>query len=184
MSWMSRQKKKEVMNNSLSRQTFKKTRRIQTENDVNQNQNVFKLKRQIRNVAKMCNDLDHRLTEEDGSCSLDAKERRERNKKFMMAHLSFCQIEEDKIESQKQFLKNIKSLKATTSPSKMVSTMRGTQYGFRRKQDKLVETFRVIDKIYSNLSEMEEIGYNLKTNKYVIIFCTTIRFWLTDIFLN
>jgi hypothetical protein len=89
----------------------------------------------------------------------------------MMSHLSFYEIEEEKIELQKTFLSNFSHLKA---PNKMVSTltsaMSRTSSVFnansalslarsalpvKNGEDNLLNCFRLIDRLYKVLQDME-----------------------------
>ena len=48
------------------------------------------MKKYIQNVTKTCNLMDQKFTDEIViDTTMDEKERRQKNKKFMMAHLSF-----------------------------------------------------------------------------------------------
>ena len=41
-----------------------------------------------------------------------------------------------------------------------------------------------IDKIYEVLDTMSHLGYVIKFNKYLISFCTGLKYWLSEVFLQ
>lgn len=41
-----------------------------------------------------------------------------------------------------------------------------------------------IDKIYGVLDAMNQLGYVTKQNKYMITYCTGLKFWLSEVFLQ
>jgi hypothetical protein len=43
---------------------------------------------------------------------------------------------------------------------------------------------RVIERIYGLLREMEEAGYSLKDNRYLINYCIMGKLWLKKVFLH
>lgn len=49
----------------------------------------------------------------------DASEKREENKRFMLRHMSFTEVEEDKINEQKEYLRKLKQFKGTESKAMM-----------------------------------------------------------------
>ena len=139
------------------------------------------MKLYIKNITKACNVLDQRLTE---TCEYPdprlAEEKREETKKYMMAHLSFAEIEEEKINNQKSIMKKMKeSLKNT---SKMIS-IKSTNYACRKSEQYILLSLKNIDKIYKVLFEMSEMGYSSRNNKYLINFCANVRFWMAKLFL-
>ena len=65
----------------------------------------------------------------------------------------------------------------------MVS-IQAQNYGYKRKEEHLVDAFKTIDRIFKTLNEMEDLGYAMKTNKFMITFCTMVRYWMSDVFLT
>jgi hypothetical protein len=83
--------------------------RHQTEpNNPFATKDFMKIKEYIRNIATTCNKVDKRMT---CQVSVDLTEKREENKRFMLRHLSFSEIEEDKINVQKEYLRRLKEFK-------------------------------------------------------------------------
>lgn len=98
----------------------------------------------------------------------------------MLRHLSFFEIDEDKINEHREYLDKMKQ--GHLSSSKMTSA-KLIEMG-SKKEEKLMQSFKAVDKIYSVLHEMDQLGYTLKNNKYVINFCTDRKIWLIPIFLH
>jgi hypothetical protein len=47
-----------------------------------------------------------------------------------------------------------------------------------------MQMLKSIDKIYGILEAMCQLGYVTKLNKYMISFCTGLKFWLSEVFLE
>lgn len=63
----------------------------------------------------------------------------------MLRHLSFFEIDEDKINLHRDYLDKMKRFNA--SSSKMAST-KVIDMGFKKEEEKLMQSFKSIDKIY------------------------------------
>jgi len=47
-----------------------------------------------------------------------------------------------------------------------------------------MKMLKLIDKIYGVLEDMDRLGYITKLNKYMVSFCTGLKFWLSEVFLE
>lgn len=66
----------------------------------------------------------------------------------MLRHLSFFEIDEEKINLHRKYLDQMKQLH--TSSSKMASA-KVIDMGFKKEEEKLMQSFKSIDKIYAVL---------------------------------
>lgn len=103
-------------------------------------------------------------------------------RKFLMSQVSFTQIDEEKIEAQKKYLSKFDHLSKSLPKMATINTQRLSPT--KESEERVMESLKAIDRVYSVLLEMEREGYVLKNNKYVIEFCTNGRGWLKKVFLH
>jgi hypothetical protein len=143
---MNRQAKEETVNYNLSKKTLRKMQRYHTEYP-DETRNIRLLKKHVRQINRACTQIEKRFT--SNAPSLAEENKKERNKIFMMTHLSFTDIEEQKVDSQQLLLKDMKKnisnnkMRATVGKSKDVS--------FVLPQEAIMSCFKLIDKIYAAL---------------------------------
>lgn len=95
-----------------------------------------------------------------------------------MGQLSFTEIDEERILSQKKYLSRFEHL--SKSVPKMVEA--GRKWG-KEHEGEILECMRAIDRVFVVLQQMESAGYPQRTNKFVIEFCVSGRMWLRRVFL-
>jgi hypothetical protein len=120
------------------------------------------MKRYVNEMTAKCNSV--KKTEEVPTRTVIDQYANEERKKFLMGQISFTQIDEERVTVQRKYLSKFTHL--SKSLPKMVQA--NSEGEAKESEERLIDCLRTIDRIYSMIQEMEDVGYLHKNNRYVI----------------